>query len=129
MLGLPLHHVGIACSDIETTFDFIKRAYTIETDSGTVFDPLQRAYVRILNESRPGALELVSGQVVETLLKHRSTYYHLCYLTPHIASSIEQAKKAGCMLVSKPAPAVLFGGRLVAFVHSPLGLIEFLEDH
>jgi hypothetical protein len=32
------------------------------------------------------------------------------------------------VVVSPPKPAVLFGGRLVAFVLTPLGLLEFLND-
>jgi hypothetical protein len=31
------------------------------------------------------------------------------------------------MLVSSPKPAVLFGGRRVAFVFTELGLVEFVE--
>lgn len=127
MLGHAFHHVGIACKDIEKTAAYVKRAYEVASDTGTVFDPLQNAYVRLFNEGTPGAIELVSGPAVEALLARKTTYYHICYTTPQIETSIARAGEAGAMTVSPPQPAVLFGGRRVAFVFTPLGLVEFLE--
>ncbi|MFZ1123663.1 MAG: VOC family protein [Candidatus Baltobacteraceae bacterium] len=128
MLGLCLHHVGIACADIDHASEFVKRAFRVHSDSGTVFDPLQNAFVRIFNEGQPGAIELVSGPIVQAFVAKKTTYYHLCYGTPDIVSTVAAAKAGGSIIVSRPKPAVLFAGRLVAFVHTPLGLIEFLEE-
>ena len=35
----------------------------------------------------------------------------------------------GGVLVSEPKPAVLFGGRRVAFLYTRIGLIELLEEN
>jgi methylmalonyl-CoA/ethylmalonyl-CoA epimerase len=128
MFGLAFHHVGIACKDIAAAALYVAKAYQISSDSGTVYDPLQDAYVRLFNEGSPGAIELVSGRAVETLLKHRATYYHICYTTPDMSATLDAARKCGAVALGPPKPAVLFGGRPVAFVYTPLGIVEFLAE-
>jgi methylmalonyl-CoA/ethylmalonyl-CoA epimerase len=129
MLGHPFHHVGIACADIEKASAHVRQAYEIVSDTGTVFDPEQNAHVRLFNEGLPGAIELVAGPVVAELLGRKTSYYHICYTTPGLEETLDAARGAGAIVVSDPKPAVLFGGRRVAFVYTPLGLVEFLEDH
>jgi methylmalonyl-CoA/ethylmalonyl-CoA epimerase len=127
MFGLPFHHIGIACADIEDMTTFVMKAFAVSSDTGIVFDPVQNAYVRLFNMGSPGAIELVSGPGIASLLKKGVTYYHLCYSTPDLDATLSNAAAAGAMLVSGPAEAVLFGGRRVAFVMTKLGLVEFLE--
>jgi methylmalonyl-CoA/ethylmalonyl-CoA epimerase len=119
--------VGIACADMELTAAFVLGSFTVASDSGTVYDPEQEATVRIFNEGTPLALELVSGVAVEKLVGRGTSYYHLCYETPDISATIAEAVNSGAICVRGPRPAVLFAGRLVAFVFTPIGLIEFLE--
>jgi len=127
MLGLAFHHIGVACSDISAATEYVKAAYDIVSDSGTVHDPEQNADLRLFNEGSPGAIELVSGPIVASLLSRRTSYYHICYTTPDIRDTLQRARALGAIPVGPPKPAVLFQGRLVAFVYTPLGLVEFLE--
>jgi methylmalonyl-CoA/ethylmalonyl-CoA epimerase len=126
MLGLPFHHIGIACADMEATAAFVRRAFTIESDTGTVHDPVQNADLRLFNEGQPGAIELVSGPMVEKFVRKMS-YYHVCYTTPDIERSIAEGKAVGAMPASEIVPAILFGGRRIVFMYTDIGLIEFLE--
>jgi methylmalonyl-CoA/ethylmalonyl-CoA epimerase len=128
VLGHAFHHIGITCADIEETAQYVRSAYSVTSDSGTIHDPLQNADVRLFNEGLPGAIELVSGPVVQELVKQDVTYYHICYSTGDLEASIASAKALGAVSVSPPTPAVLFGGRRVAFVFTRLGLVEFLEE-
>jgi methylmalonyl-CoA/ethylmalonyl-CoA epimerase len=128
MLGHPFHHIGVACSDIDKAAKHFRLAYDVTSDTGTVYDPLQKAHVRLFNEGQPGAIELVAGPAVATILTHRTSYYHVCYTTPDLPLTIERARQVGAMCISGPTPAILFGGRRVAFVFTPLGLVEFLEE-
>jgi methylmalonyl-CoA/ethylmalonyl-CoA epimerase len=128
MLGRPFHHIGIACADIDAAARYVQRAFEVTSDTGTVFDPEQNASVRLFNAGQPDAIELVTGPMVASLIAQKTSYYHICYTTPDIAATLREAKRAGAILVSPPRPAVLFGGRRVAFVFTPLGLVEFLED-
>jgi methylmalonyl-CoA/ethylmalonyl-CoA epimerase len=127
MLGLPFHHIGIACSDIEASAAFVRRAFTITSDTGTVHDPIQNADLRLFNEGQPGAIELVSGAMVEKFVRKMS-YYHVCYTTPDIERTIVDAKSVGAMLTGNVVPAILFGGRRIVFMYTEIGLVEFLES-
>jgi methylmalonyl-CoA/ethylmalonyl-CoA epimerase len=128
MFGLVMHHVGIACKDMESTAEFVLRSYVVESDTGKVYDPLQDAYLRLFNGGRPGAIELVSGPMVANMAKQNITYFHVCYSTPNLEKTLADSQEAGAMIVSAPKPAILFGGRLVAFIYTPLGLVELLEE-
>lgn len=128
MFGLKFHHIGIACQDVDRTAEFVKSNFVITSDTGSVFDERQSATVRLFNEGEPGAIELIAGAPVTKILERRSTYYHMCYCTPNIDETLRQAKASGALPVSEPKPAVLFGMRRIAFVYTPLGLVEFLED-
>lgn len=128
MFGHPFHHLGIACKNLETAATFVLRAFEIVSDSGTVDDPLLKARVRLFNEGLPCAIELVCGPAVEQLIKKQITYYHVCYTTPDIERSMHRAGALGAVTVVDPTPAVLFGGRRVAFLYTVLGLVEFLEE-
>ena len=72
-------------------------------------------------------IELVSGAVVANFVKKRVTYYHICYEVDDISKAIEEMSKNGALVVSPPKPAILFGNRNVAFLMSPIGLVELLE--
>ncbi|HEV3156197.1 MAG TPA: VOC family protein [Candidatus Baltobacteraceae bacterium] len=127
MFGYRFHHVGIACDDIDATAEYVRQAYEIISDTGTIFDPQQNASLRLFNEGEAGAIELVSGAPVAKLLKRGTTYYHICYTVPDLEVAIERAQSVGAVCVSPPKPAILFGGRRVAFIYTPFGLVEFLE--
>jgi len=122
-----IHHVGIACRDIESVRSWVHQTHETLSDSGPVWDPLQEAELCLI-EIAGGAIELVAGPMVEQLVKRGHNLYHLCYGVSSIGDATEQLIQQGSRLVSGPTPAVLFEGRRVAFLLSPLGLIELLED-
>lgn len=72
-------------------------------------------------------VELVSGNIVSTYLKNRVSYYHVCYEVHEIEEAIVEMKAAGAIVISPPKPAVLFEGWLVAFLMTPMGLVELLD--
>jgi methylmalonyl-CoA/ethylmalonyl-CoA epimerase len=122
-----IHHVGIACRDLASTRDWVASTHVVVDDSGLVHDPIQDADLCLLSLDGTTAIELVSGPVVESLLRRGHSLYHLCYEVPSVEAAIEQLITSGCRLVSGPAPAVLFAGRRVAFLLGPTGLVELLE--
>jgi methylmalonyl-CoA/ethylmalonyl-CoA epimerase len=127
-LSLPgkLHHVGIACRDLLATRDWVRATFPVSFDSGVIHDPVQDADLCLLHVSNQMAIELVSGPVVQGMLRRRTSYYHLCYEVDDISTSIAALEADGCRLISGPVPAILFGGRPVAFLLSPIGLLELL---
>lgn len=72
-------------------------------------------------------IELVSGAAVAGAIRRGQSLYHLCYEVEDVTATLAQLGEVGCIRVSGPTPAVLFDGRLVAFLVGPMGLFELLE--
>ncbi len=123
----PVHHVGVACRDLEAARRWVHATHTVLEDSGVVYDPHQKADLCLLTVEGGANIELVAGEAVASLVKKGHTYYHLCYEVPSVAEAIVRLQAQQCLVVSPPAPAVLFGGRTVAFLYGPTGLVELLE--
>jgi methylmalonyl-CoA/ethylmalonyl-CoA epimerase len=121
-----VHHVGIACRDIERTRAWVCETFPVTADSGVVHDPVQDADLCLLDIEDQPAFELVSGAMVEGMLRRRNSYYHVCYEVDEITDAIAHFEAHGSRRISGPVPAVLFGGRPVAFLLSPIGLVEVL---
>jgi methylmalonyl-CoA/ethylmalonyl-CoA epimerase len=127
-MNLKVHHIGIACQDMSATREFVRSTHEIVSDSGVVRDPLQKADVCLLGTAQGIHIELVSGEMVSNVLRKGMSYYHECCEVPGLEAAISELAAKGCVVASGPAPAVLFGGRRVAFLVTPMGLLELLES-
>ena len=125
-MNLRHHHVGCACSNIEKTADKLEKLFGAKRGK-IVYDPLQDANLCMLAMPDGSYIELVSGAVVANFVKKRVTYYHICYEVDDISKAIEEMSKNGALVISPTKPAILFGNRNVAFLMSPIGLVELLE--
>lgn len=121
---MKFHHIGIATKDLKTSLEFVKKNFDIVSISEEIFDKQQNATLQMI-ATRDLNIELVSGAVVEKMILSKITYYHICYEVENIDEAIKQFKDA--ILVSSPKPAILFNNRLVAFLMTPLGLVELLN--
>lgn len=101
--------------------------HTVIDESGPVHDPLQDATVCLLECEGGLRIELVSGEAVAGLVRKGMSWYHNCYEVDDINAAIAELGERRCIVAREPREAVLFGGRRVAFLYSPLGLIELLE--
>jgi len=122
-----LHHIGVACDDIDRVREFIRRSHDVIGDSGIIDDPRQHVRLCLLTVADGLRIELISGDLVKNLIRSRVTYYHICYEVGDLQAAIASFQKSGCVVAVKPIPAVLFEDRRVAFLMSPMGLIELLE--
>jgi len=122
---LVFHHIGIATKDINKTFQWIQVNFKVLKFSKKIYDPNQKAYLMFIT-TQDVNIELISGEIVEKLIKKNITYYHICYEVEDIHKAIHSIN--GSMLISNPAPAPLFEQRKVAFLLTPLGIIELLES-
>ncbi len=121
---MKFHHLGIATKDIEKTLQWIKKTYNIKNISDKIFDPIQNAHL-VYIETNDIDIELVSGKVVEKLIKKSITYYHICYEVDNMQKAIDSFNNS--ILISKPKEAILFDNRKIAFLMTPMGLVELLE--
>jgi methylmalonyl-CoA/ethylmalonyl-CoA epimerase len=126
---MRLHHIGVACRDIEEEIDRLSRIHEIVDRTPVVCDPEQDARLALLTLSDGTRIELVAGPRVETFVKKNIGFYHLCFEVADILAEIGRLEGEGARLVVPPKPAVLFGGRTVAFLYVEYGMIELLSQN
>ena len=123
-----LHHVGLACQEINSARRWFVEAFPTANVSQIVIDPLQNAELCLVSFDTGSMIELVSGPIVKTVLEKGTPLYHICFEAPNFAAHITHLQSLGCILVAPPTPARLFSERLVAFLYGPHGLIEILSS-
>ena len=121
---MKFHHIGIATKDLKKSLEFVQKNFEVINFSEEIYDEKQDATLQMI-ETKDVNIELVTGTVVEKLIKAKTSYYHICYEVEDIYKAIEEFQ--GAILVSSPKEAVLFDNRLVAFLMTPLGLVELLN--
>ena len=124
---MKIHHLGIATDNSEKVSEFVNKTHSIISQKGPLWDPNLNANLIIFEVKEGISIEVVSGPIVQSLVKKKINLYHFCYEVNDIKSSIKQFKNNGSTLIQKPKPALLFNSRLVAFLMTPLGIIELLE--
>ncbi|MES2111798.1 MAG: VOC family protein [Bacteroidota bacterium] len=125
---MKLHHIGIACKNIDDEIVNISKIHHVVSQSPKVFDEAQNAELVLLTLADGTNLELISGRQVETFVKKNITYYHLCFEVDNINAEIERLVNEGAFLIAPPKPAALFNNRLVAFLNVSYGIIELLNS-
>jgi len=123
---MKFHHLGIACADIPATMAFILHTQDIATQSAIIFDERQNASLCMIETASGFAIELIAGPVVKNYVKKGIHIYHTCWQVADLEQGIKNLTDQGAMLIAPPTPAVLFQERPVAFLHTPLGLVELL---
>ena len=124
---MKFHQVGVACRNIREELEIIKKIHDVTDVSEIVFDIEQKAELCMIHTSEGVAIELISGEQVENLIKKRISYYHICFETKDINNEIERLQSIGALLVSDSKPAILFKNKQVAFLQVSYGLIELVE--
>jgi methylmalonyl-CoA/ethylmalonyl-CoA epimerase len=72
-------------------------------------------------------IELISGKIVENIVKKGIKYYHLCYEVENIEEKLQRMGN-DIKPISEIKEAILFDGRKVIFVIASYGLIELVEN-
>lgn len=136
-LGLRLHHVGNAVSDLESATELYVRRFGYRMLTGAIHDAGQTALVQFLRlEGDSVYLELVapdgSGSKLTNAVKRGGGLNHLCYTCGPIEAAIAELESSGMKLISDPRPGVAFGGRRICWLLGqqplPIELIERRDD-
>jgi len=125
---MKFHHIGIACIDISKTAQFIHSSFNIVKKTEIIFDTYQNVDLCLLTDEYGTNIELVSGQVVKNFVKKNQNLYHTCWEVLNLKKTIEHFCSNGAIIISEPKPAILFGNRKVAFLHTSIGIVELLEQ-
>lgn len=132
---MRFRHLGVAVAKLEGAVETYGAILGYKLLSGPFFDPIQKVSVCFLGTDDPtdAVIELVAplaeDSPVKTMLSRGGGAYHMCFETPRLDDALADLVAKGCLLVSKPVPAVAFGGRRIAWVFMPSRqLIELLEE-
>lgn len=125
---MKLHHVGIATDNIDKTIEFLQNLTVIVNQTEKIYDPLQDAWLCMLELEGSGRLELIEGNAVSRFVKKHINLYHTCYEVADIEEEKRKWIANGAVLVSDEKSAVLFDNRKVMFLMSQIGLVELLES-
>jgi methylmalonyl-CoA/ethylmalonyl-CoA epimerase len=124
---MNLHHLGIACTDILETLDQVRVMFPVIGHSGIIHDPEQHADLCLVSLLDGPPLELITGPIVSKLTKKGISLYHSCWEVEDIETTMAHlCRTANCLAISEPTPAILFDSRRVAFLSTPVGLVELL---
>ena len=128
------HHLGVAVRSIEKALPSYEKLFGYRLLSGPFRDPIQHVSVCFLGRGEGGdiTIELVEpadeDSPVGKLLDKGAGAYHLCYEAADMDEALRRVADQGCIIVAKPAPAVAFGNRRIAWFYTPARqLIEVLE--
>lgn len=131
---LRLNHLGVAVRSIAGALPLHTEVLGQTVVSGPFEDPIQKVRVCFLSA---GATHDVPIELVEPLgadspivkmLAKGVAGYHLCYEVADLDAALAAISARRWVIVSKPAPAVAFGGRRIAWFYTPSQeLIELLE--
>ncbi|MEZ5512887.1 MAG: VOC family protein [Steroidobacteraceae bacterium] len=130
--GARFHHIGFVVSSVEAAAQGFIASLGATWDGEVFVDPLQRVRVSFLcidvNRTR---LELVEplgpGSPVSRFLATQGGLHHICLETLDTETSLQRVRNAGGAIVSRPKPAVAFGGRTIAWALTREKLlVEFL---
>jgi methylmalonyl-CoA/ethylmalonyl-CoA epimerase len=133
--AMKIDHIGYAVTDLEkAAASFSVLGYAIRESCGGKYvdDPSRRVRICFLSDPCGVKVELVApfgekSPVAAWLDKNGPSPYHIAYGSADIPADIANLKKMGFLLVEPPGPALVFGGRPVAFLYGKAaGLIELV---
>jgi methylmalonyl-CoA/ethylmalonyl-CoA epimerase len=129
-----LHHVGFVVPSIEAGIEGFTRSLGAHWDGLIFHDPIQKVKVTFLQTqySSDASIELVEPAAedspVISFLQKGGGLHHLCYEVGDIEGELKEMRAQKGLIVKRPAPAVAFSGRRIAWVLTAQKLLlEFLE--
>lgn len=122
LADLEFHHVGVACSDIDTEVG--KFAWLGYRAEGPRFTDVRQGVRGLFLAGQTPRLELLEPidgvpGVLTPWLRSGIKLYHLAYETVDLDAAIARLRQEGAKLVVGAVEAVAFGGRRIAFVMLP----------
>jgi methylmalonyl-CoA/ethylmalonyl-CoA epimerase len=124
------HHIGVACRDLEREQGgFAALGYM---PVGDQFTDARQGVVGLFLEGSGPRLELLApfedSDTLAPWLSGRAKMYHLAYEVIGLDEAMARAGGVSARLVSKPTPAVAFGGRNICFLMlRTMFLVELIE--
>ncbi len=130
---MKLHHVGVVVNDVHKSIEEFIRRYGAEVASEILDDQLQQATVVLLSVGSTSYIELVApygaSSPLHRAVKRKTPIHHICFEVPNVVEAMSALRADKMVTVSDPKPAVLFDGRVVAWMWDSSNLlVELLEE-
>jgi methylmalonyl-CoA/ethylmalonyl-CoA epimerase len=127
---LRFHHIGMAVESLRAAVEWLQETGDASPRSDPVHDPIQGVNLCFL-ELGGQRIELLepegSGSRVDRYVESGGAY-HICFEVENLDVALRTWRERGAFPVTKPEPAVAFGGRRVVFLLTPQRLlVELLE--
>ena len=133
-LQFHLHHVGFVVADIAACVEGFSYSLRARWSGQIITDPLQKVRAAFLTVATDHVLiELIEptgpDSPIHRFLKERfGGMHHLCYEVDDADAELLRIREGKGLIVSRPQPAVAFGGRRIAWALTrEKVLLEFLE--
>jgi methylmalonyl-CoA/ethylmalonyl-CoA epimerase len=127
-------HLGVAVASMEKALTVYQGLFDYKLVSGPFSDPIQRVSVCFLGSGSANdiTIELVEPlddqSPIRKILEKGGGAYHICYEVADLDATLRTVADKGCVIVSRPAPAVAFENRRIAWFYTPTRqLIEIVE--
>jgi methylmalonyl-CoA/ethylmalonyl-CoA epimerase len=129
--AFTFQHLGVAVASMEKALKVYEDLFGYRLISGPFHDPIQKVSVCFLgaNDITIELVEPLDDQSpIRKTLEKGGGAYHVCYEVPDLDGTLRNVSDMGCIIVSRPAPAVAFGNRRIAWFYTPTRqLIEIVE--
>lgn len=130
--GLEFHHFGLAVRSPEAAFRFLSDlGYCVGRGC---YDPLQKVNLAMCHHAHMPDVEVIwpgreASPIDRMLKKNDSMFYHLCYTSTDLKTSLAALELAGLEVLSlgTAQAALLFDGIEVSFYHiTGVGIVEII---
>lgn len=129
-----LHHIAFVVPSIPEAAARLTRSLGGVWDEKIFHEPVQTVWASFISRLTPGEplLELIqpvdAKSRVAAFLRRGGGLHHFCYEVQDVDAEVGHAASLGSIVVQKPVPGIVFGGRRIAWAYSrDRLLLEFLE--
>lgn len=119
MLPYPLHHIGIAVKDLESSIAFYRKTFGFEVGLREKIESqgVELAFLKLPNTMLELLTPTSTSSKLQSFLDARGEgLHHICYQVPDIKAELTRLSALGCQLIDKqPRPGAHHS--LIAFIH------------
>jgi len=130
---MQFDHIGVAAATLEVGRQALAQVLEITDWSAEFSDPLNHIYCQFGRDASGVCYEVIApldehSPIAKTVRTRRDTLHHVAYLVGDLEVEAARLVGARCVTVTRPTPAVAYGGARIQFFFNGLGfVVELIE--
>ncbi len=126
-------HIGVAAITLEAGRHALRQVLQIADWSVEFTDPLNHIFCQFGRDASGTCYEIIApldeqSPIAKTVRTRRDTLHHVAYLVADLEAEERRLVTANCVTVTRPTPAVAYGGACIQFFFNGLGfVVELIE--